>query len=80
MFDGTHVSASNPLPLSLLNSYAYNLNNAYDNEYYNNNVMNFELNANDYVDSTTYDQRLMLNVDAQYNNGLASNNNIGQCC
>lgn len=50
--------------------------NAYDNEYYNNNAMNFELN--DYVDSTTYDQRLMLNVDAQYNNGLASSNNIGQ--
>lgn len=40
--------------------------------------MNFELSANDYVDSTTYDQRLMLNVDAQYNNGLASSNNIGQ--
>lgn len=39
--------------------------------------MNFELNTNDYVDSTTYDQRLMLSVDAQYNNGLASNN--GQC-
>ena len=44
--------------------------------------MNFELNTNtnDYVDSTTYDQRLMLNVDAQYSgNGLANNITIGQC-
>lgn len=35
--------------------------------------MNFELTTNDYVDSTTYDQRLILNgVEAQYGNNISS--------
>lgn len=51
-------------------SYAYNLN-SYENDYYN-SVVNFD-SLNDYADSTTYDQRLMLNTDGQFN-GLGNNN------
>jgi hypothetical protein len=50
--------------------------NSYDSNYYNCNVMNFDLIANDYVDSTTYDQKLMLSVDAQFGSLTNTSNSI----
>lgn len=59
------------------NSYSMN---SYDNGYYNGNVMNFDLIANDYVDSTTYDQRLILSMDAQFNLTNSSNGITNGTC